>query len=60
MLKLWKGMKGEIVQRLEHWNHNPNVVGSIPSFASFIKNYYHNNKFLPYIPIEVYKVNTWK
>ncbi len=37
MLQLWKGMKGEIVQRLEHWNHNPNVVGSIPSFASFIK-----------------------
>ena len=35
MLQLWKGMKGEIVQRLEHWNHNPNVVGSIPSFAIY-------------------------
>ena len=28
---------GEIVQRLEHWNHNPNVVGSNPSFAIMIK-----------------------
>jgi len=25
--------KGEIVQWLEHWNHNPNVEGSNPPFA---------------------------
>lgn len=35
MLQLWKGMKGEIVQRLEHWNHNPNVEGSNPPFAMY-------------------------
>ena len=29
---------GEIVQWLEHWNHNPNVEGSNPPFANVFAN----------------------